>query len=197
MDVAVLSPNEMILEGLDSYDKVILYGARSLDMDLKTEVKMQKLLFLTMNAVSDDAVKGLDYIPHKKGPYSQTVEQKLEELSDAGLMSLPDCHISEQGKAVSDASLPKKPLRDIIDDFKSFVCLLNEDELLAFIYVTFPEYSRDSEVWDRIRKDRPALAASMLRKGAVSFSKAAEISGVPESGFSDYLKKNGVRWRSV
>lgn len=197
MSEVISETNERILSNLDSHDKIILYGANALDKDLKTEVKMQKLLFLTMNAISDEAFKEMDFIPHKKGPYSQLVEQKMEELSDYGLISLPDCHVSELGKEISELASPKEPLKDIVDDFKRFVCSLKEDELLAFIYTTFPEYKYDSEVWERIRKSMPSIALSMLKKGAISYSKALEMSGMDEYEFSDYLKKQGVRWRVV
>lgn len=197
MSEIMLGKNERILNRLDPHDKLILYGANALGKDLKTEVKMQKLLFLTMNAISDEAFKEMDFIPHKKGPYSQLIEQKMKELSDNGLISLPNCHVSELGKEISNESSPKKPLRDIVDDFKEFVCMLKEDELLAFIYLTFPGYKFDSEEWERISKNMPSIAASMLKKGAVSYSKALEMSGMSEYDFSEYLKKQGVRWRVV
>ncbi len=101
------------------------------------------------------------------------------------------------GKEISKMASLKEPLKDIVDDFKRFVCSLKEDELLAFIYTTFPEYKYDSEVWERIRKSMPSIASSMLKKGAISYSKALDMSGMDEYEFSDYLKKQGVRWRVV
>ena len=82
-----------------------------------------------------------------------------------------------------------------MDDYKDFICKLNEDELLTMIYMDFPEFQKNSDVWDDLVRKRLQTATTLMRKNAVSFSKALEISGMNQDDFERHLISNNVRWR--
>ena len=103
--------------------------------------------------------------------------------------------LTEKGKKLYSHLKPKKELTNVIEDFKEFLNDLPDNEILAFVYVTYPDYISESAKWDELKKDRVRLAISLLRKEKISFGKAVEISGLKSKDFEDFLKKRGIKWR--
>jgi predicted HTH domain antitoxin len=68
----------------------------------------------------------------------------------------------------------QKLVQDIKEEFND----MTENELLLFMYVTYPETAENSDVKVRILKERFPLSVSLLRKGKVSLQKAAELAGM-------------------
>ena len=89
----------------------------------------------------------------------------------------------------------KEPLKSTIADYKNFISELSEDELLTFIYVRFPEHQKNSEEWKRLEADRVSRALSMLKKGVISASLAAEIANMNYFDFEELARKEGIRWK--
>jgi len=52
----------------------------------------------------------------------------------------------------------------MISDFKNLLNDLNEDEVLTIIYFTFPEFTEESLVLDRINKNRKSVALNYTKK---------------------------------
>ena len=186
-----------VLRSLNSMEKLMLYTAGSNNQELRSKVKMQKVLFLVSEALPKAFGGELQFEAHKKGPYSQTVDDYLNALQDAGLMNLPSCTLTETGQTVADVVVPREPLRGVVDSMKDIVVHLTEDEMLLMIYTDYPEYSRNSEEWDRIRSIRRSLAERMLLKHVVSVARAAELAGVSEQQLMDDLYRRRVRWRDA
>lgn len=185
------------MRSLNSMEKLMLYTAGSNTQELKSKVKMQKVLFLVSKALPQAFGDELRFEANKKGPYSQTVDDYLNALQDVGLINLPSCALTEEGQAVVDDVVPREPLKGIVDSMKDVVVHLSEDELLLMIYNDYPEYRRNSEEWARIIDIRWDLAERMLSKHIVSVARAAELAGVPEQQFLDDLYKRRVRWRDA
>lgn len=186
-----------VMRSLNSMEKLMLYTAGSNTQELKSKVKMQKVLFLVSKALPQAFGDELRFEANKKGPYSQTVDDYLNALQDVGLIKLPSCTLTEEGQAVVDDVVPREPLKGIVDSMKDVVVHLSEDELLLMIYNDYPEYRRNSEEWARIIDIRWDLAERMLSKHIVSVARAAELAGVPEQQFLDDLYKRRVRWRDA
>ena len=186
-----------VMRSLNSMEKLMLYTAGSNTQELKSKVKMQKVLFLVSKALPQAFGDELRFEANKKGPYSQTVDDYLNALQDVGLINLPSCTLTEEGQAVVDDVVPREPLKGIVDSMKDVVVHLSEDELLLMIYNDYPEYRRNSEEWARIIDIRWDLAERMLSKHIVSVARAAELAGVPEQQFLDDLYKRRVRWRDA
>ncbi len=186
-----------VVKNMDSYEKLLLYAASAFGTDLKSKVKMQKLMFFCNYALPEVFEDTLYFEAYKKGPYSQDVEEYLLSLEDKNIIDLPSCAPTELGQKVSHYVIPKEPVKSIIDSYKKFICNLNQEELLTLIYVSFPEYQMNSEVWDDIKRNRLDVATSLMRKRVVSFSKAIEISGLDQDEFERHLISKRVRWRVV
>lgn len=78
---------------------------------------------------------------------------------------------------------------EAIDDFKEFLNDLSVDDLLLFVYVTYPEYTHESARLHDILQKRAPLSASLYRKGKVSLEKAAFLAGMNLESYLDYLKR--------
>ena len=48
--------------------------------------------------------------------------------------------------------------------FKEFLNDLPDEEILAFIYVSYPDYISESAKWDELKPERIKIAVSLLRK---------------------------------
>ena len=188
---------DTIASSLTSMEKLLLYASGSEDIVLRTKVKMQKLMFLVSKAMPQIADGNFRFEPHKKGPYSIEIEESLNSLNDCNLIELPSCEVTEEGKKIVKQIVPKQPLRGIVDELKSYITHLKEDELLLMIYVDYPEYRINSEEWERLKSKREELAKRMFEKGQVSVNRAAELAGVSEAEYADRLYADRVRWRSV
>jgi len=183
---------------LNDEEKLIIYAIGCMqNTPIKGKIKLQKLLFLVSN-VFGDLQDLLMYEPHLYGPYSEVVENVLQSLIRLELIkdSRKGYGLTEEGKKVFNSLTPKKELARVMNDFKEFLNDLDNDELLAFIYVSYPDYIKESVKWDELRPKRKELAIRLLKKGKISFSKAAEIAGMGTNEFDKYLRNRGVVWRN-
>lgn len=183
---------------LNDEEKLILYSLGALDnTPLRSKVKIQKLLFLVSNVFK--GFQGLlKFEPHLLGPYSETVNDVLESLMKLELVEQKGARyqLSEEGLHIFNALDPKPDLVSVIEDFKAFLHDLSDEEVLTFIYVTYPDYISESIKWEELKPQRLDLAISLLKKKKVSFSKAAEVAGQDPIQFDETLCDRGIRWRS-
>ncbi|MDD4211612.1 MAG: UPF0175 family protein [Clostridia bacterium] len=177
--------------------KIILYAVGALDnTPLRSKVKLQKILFLVSN-LFEKYGELLDYEAHLLGPYSETVEAVIEELITLGLIKKHETNflLTQKGIDYYQRLKPKQELLTVLEDFKEFLNDLPDDEIMTFIYVSYPDYISESIKWDELKKKRIPIAISLLKKDKVSFSKAVEISGLKMDSFEDLLKLRGIKWR--
>jgi len=159
---------------------------------VRGDVLFQKELFLIgdyIERIGDDA----DFVPHIFGPYSEAAEVALGELVSLGLVRR-----SEGGYTLTpDGVRVWEKVRSVfpddesgaIDDFKVFLNDLSVDEVLLFIYITYPEYTRESARLRDILRRRVPLSVSLYRRGKVSLEKAAFLAGMNIESYLDYLKR--------
>jgi uncharacterized protein YwgA len=186
-----------IASDLTDEEKILIFALGALgNTPLRTKVMIQKLLFLFSNVFT--GFKGLfRYEPHLLGPYSETVENTLQSLIQLGLITDKSAgyQLTAEGLDLFKALAPKEDIIRVVSDFKEFLHDLSEDEILAFIYSTHPEFISESARWNRLKPRRVDLAISLLRKAKVSFSKAAEVAGMTAGDFDRTLRERRVRWR--
>ena len=186
-----------IFNNLDDEEKIVLYSLGALNnTPLRSRIKIQKLLFLISNVFSEYKDL-LEFEPHLFGPYSETLENILDDLIKLGLVIQKGrkYELTERGKKIYSQLKPKKELIKVIEDFKEFLNDLPDDEILAFVYVTYPDYISESAKWDELKKDRVKIAISLLKKEKVSFGKAVEISGLNSQKFEKILEERGIKWK--
>lgn len=187
-----------IVKDLEEEEKLIIYALGAFkSRPLKSKIKLQKLIFLISN-VFKEYKQLFEFEPHLFGPYSETLDAILDNLVKLGLIKKEKSEFSltKKGLEVYKILKPKKELIQVIEDFKEFLHDLSDEEILTFIYVSYPQYISESAKWDELKKKRLKIAISLLQKGKISFNKAAEISGLNVEKFGEFLEKKKIRWRS-
>jgi len=184
---------------LNDEEKLILFTIGSLDRaPIRSKIKIQKILFLISN-VFKGFQNLLEFEPHLFGPYSETLDYVVESLIKLGLVKKEGSSYSltEDGQTLVDSLTPKPELLAVINDFKLFLNDLTDDEILVFVYASYPQFISESVKWDELKPKRVSIALSLLNKGKVSFSKAAEIAGLSTIDFDKLLKERGMPWRTL
>ena len=82
--------------------------------------------------------------------------------------------------------------KQIVSDLKEFLNDLSEDELLGFIYFSYPKMRKESLKFQKIKRKRETIAISLYQKGKVSLGKAAEIAGMTIETFISLLKRMNI-----
>lgn len=182
---------------LNDEEKIVLYSIGALDSKpLKSKTKVQKLLYLFSN-VFPDFGKLLEFEPHLFGPYSEIVDNVLEDLLTLGYLkkSGTSYKLTEEGQEIFTSLKPKKEWIDVMNDFKELLYDLPDDEILTFIYVFYPNYISESAKWDELKPNRVNVAISLLKREKISFSKASELANMNPIDFEKYLVSKKIRWR--
>lgn len=182
---------------LNDEEKIIIYSLGALDRaPLRSKIKLHKLLFLFSN-VFKDYRELLEFDPHLFGPYSETINYLIEDLEKLELIEIRGSQyiLTDKGWEIYNKFRPKKELLSVLEDFKEFLNDLSDDEILAFIYVSYPNYIGESAKWDELKNKRVDLAISLLKKGKISYGKAVEISGVKSSRFEDIIRERRIKWK--
>jgi len=170
--------------------KLILSLLYSKDSEpIKGATWFQKELFLIAKNF-EDIQEDLAFDAYLFGPDSEVAEDELSELKKIKLVELDGkkIRLTKEGEIIArkvySEDLKKK---QIIDRFKEFLNDLSLDELLAFIYFTYPEMTQESTVFQDIKNKRVPIAIALSRKGKISAEKGSEIAGLP---IEQFKKKN-------
>ena len=183
---------------MESSERLILYCLGAQEKPVRTKLELQKILFLSSVSLPDIFGGIYTFQKHKMGPYSEKVDEDVEEIRFSGYLTGPGFDLSPVGEEIYRGIERgvKEPLKSAILSNKEFVLGLSENELLTYIYTLFPEYQRNSEKWDELKSHRLEYAISMFRKGKITASLAAQVAGMNYYDFEDYLRKIGIRWKS-
>jgi hypothetical protein len=186
------------LDEMDAVQRLMIFCLGALGKSLNRMVYIQKILFLTYESLPNIFENQLDFQKHKKGPIAGVIEENIHIFSSSRLIEGFGFGLSDWGNELYYLIEPrvKEPLKSTLLDYKDFVIDLTEDELLTFIYARFPEYSANSEEWDRLKPKRVKHALSMLKKEKISVSMAAEIADMNYYEFEDLARKQKIRWKS-
>jgi uncharacterized protein YwgA len=155
---------------------------------------LQKEIFL-LQEVFPDLAKEVDFEPYLMGPHSGIVANEVQELHASKLIRIDGekFSLTEIGKAIADDLIQKSDRREIqkIEEFKEFINDLSKDELLAFIYFSYPldRIEKESFEYKGIVSRRKKLAISLFEKGKISAQRAAQIAGENLEDFIESFKK--------
>jgi len=171
----------------------ILLLSANLFKPLKGKTWFQKELFLiaeNIPSLKEDADFEEDFL----GPYSETARDELEQLRTEGIVDKRKLRLTYLGRRLAKLLEEKagNNLLQFISDIKSFLNNLTLDELLGFIYFSYPEFRIESIEFERIKKNRMPIATSLYKKGKVSLGKAAEVSGLSQEAFIGTLREKSI-----
>lgn len=163
---------------------------------IKGKTWLQKEMFLLVhNTGKDKIIQGAQFESHHYGPYSETIDAELDTLRMIGLIEIDrSIRLKPEGKKLASRlrEVVSNEFLELVKEIKNNLNDLSEDELLAYIYFTFPKMTTESRVLERIKNKRKRLAISLYKKGKVSLSKAAQIAGMSVSDFIELLKKRRI-----
>jgi len=163
---------------------------------VKGKVWLQKEMFLLVhNTGKDEIIQGAQFEPHHYGPYSETIDAELDILRMMGLIEINRrISLNPMGRRLASKlrKIVSPEFLELVEEIKGNLNDLSEDELLAYIYFTFPNMTTESRVLERIKRKREGLAVSLYRKGKVSLSKAAQIAGMSVRDFIELLRKRRI-----
>jgi predicted HTH domain antitoxin len=129
------------------------------------------------------------------GPYSENANVELEQLRTEGLVQLNGkIKLTLEGQKVVERLKLRatEQTKAILEEMKSFINDLSEDELLAFVYFSYPKMTEESILYDEIKQKRVILAISLYAKKKVSIGRAAIIAGISQEDFITIAKENGI-----
>ncbi|MDQ1251666.1 MAG: hypothetical protein QG646_774 [Euryarchaeota archaeon] len=160
---------------------------------VKGNITFQKEMFLISNYI-DKVNERAEFIPHFLGPYSEASEVSMDNLVSMGLVE------KKEGNTYKITPLGIKVLslkqnifspeeKESIEDFKEFMSNLTNDEILLFIYASYPDFTVESTEYHRIMKSRVKNSISIYKKGIISLEKAASLAGVNIETFLDLQRR--------
>lgn len=186
-----------ILEDLTTTQKytLVLLGVDS-HSSVKGNLWLQKELFLLAN-LYEDLEEESGFEPYLLGPHSEFVEEEIDDLSQSGLVERmgSKLKLTEDGKdiySVIAKHIDGKDL-EVILDIKEFLNDLTEDELLGFIYFSYPKMRKESIKFETIKNNRENIAIKLFKKGKISTEKASEIAGISIENLIQKMKMQGIQ----
>jgi len=181
---------------INKYSLLLLSGLQNSPIRGKT--KLMKEFFLIAKNIPDLEYNA-DFEEYSYGPYSEYVDNSLDDLEVLGLIVKTGTtySLSDLGKVIVEDI--KKDISEeeiaLVEDMKNLLEGLTTNEALALVYFTYPEETIESIVVHDIKNKRVGIAVSLLLKGKVSISKGAEIAGLPYIEFYQLLKDRGIKVR--
>jgi len=172
---------------------ILLIGANSFQ-PVRGKLWFQKELFLiaqNIKKLAEEADFESDFI----GPYSEIADEELEQLQREGIVSKEKVELTPVGRDVANRLQRQIPseINDLISEMKRFLNNLTKEELLGFIYYSYPKMRIDSVEFAEIDKKRLQIAISLFQKQKVSLGKAAQIAGMNQAEFVCELKSAGIK----
>jgi len=181
-----------LIEYLSDLDKIalLLLHANN-DVPIRDNLFYQKEFFLISNYILE--IKGRsDFIPGLLGPYSEPAEISLKNLISYNLVDkLNDSYmLNDKGKETAEIieSMVSPEYREAIADFKNLLNDLTKDELLAFIYFSYHNFTGESLILGDVIKKRIPNIISLYKKDKISLAKAASLAGVCIEEFLEKLR---------
>ncbi len=186
-----------ILENLTETQRytLLLLSAND-DEPIKGKLWYQKELFL-LSRNSDELAEQTDFEADFMGPYSESADEELQQLEYAKVVEKEGNKLKLTGLGKDVAKILEKNSseeeKEMVEDFKAELNDLTEDELLGFIYFTFPEMTKESIKIEKIKPKRKNIALSLYAKSKISLGKALEIAEMNIDNFIKEAKSKGIQ----
>jgi predicted HTH domain antitoxin len=176
------------LSVIEKYILMIIYVAKK----IKGRLWFHKEMFLLSKAFNELAEE-LDFESYSFGPYSEALEEYRDMLENSGLIK--KLELTEEGLRLAEElwKHEKEERKEIIKEIVEFLENLDEDELLLFILVNYPEMTDKSDIREKIMKRRKEIALKMLKEEKISISLAAKLAGLSIKELLEIVIKQGIK----
>lgn len=157
---------------------VVLLAASKGGEPIRGRMKLQKMVF--MLACGNGREGGsFGYGASGGGPHSDIVEEEAGHLEDVGVLRTDgeDVSVTQLGREVAGRIADGEDRRtlDRIDRYKEVFNDMTADELLTYVYSSYPDMAARSLTYDRVMSDKERHTVSMLVGGKIALGRAAEI----------------------
>jgi len=180
---------------LSDIQKIILVTLNANEAEsIDSKLKIQKIMFLISNNI-EELTEQFNFENYLIGPYSEIVDEELEQLKIEGFVRRGYRHIlTSYGRRLAEYYEQRLPenYRRMIFDMKQLLNDLSEDEILGIIYSTFPDTIVESVYYDDIYKKRFDIAINLFNKNKITFNKASNIAGISQEELIDYFIENKI-----
>lgn len=169
MKINTLSVTEQLL--------ILLLGI--VKRPIPSKLHIQKELFI-LTRIYPRLNEVLNYQPYLKGPFSREVQDTLEDLIQRQIITYINrgYTLTERGwelfhKIVNQ--LRKKELLDNLRKIRETYDRFGTDELLLLMYLTYSDYTVESEELNKILKRSAEILENLLRKGYITRRRYEEL----------------------
>jgi predicted HTH domain antitoxin len=183
----IKDPNNTELSIVEKYILMLLYAHEG---KCKGNLWFQKEMFELTKAFKE-LNEELDFAAFDYGPYSETLNRHKNILENSGFIK--DLSLTNKGYEVSKQLWENFKEKEIIKATSEFLEILDEDELLLYIYVTSPESAEKSNIKEKIMRKRKGIALKMLREKKISLGLAAKLAGISYFEMLDEAIKHGIK----
>lgn len=153
---------------------------------------LHKEMFLITKALKEAED---EFEPYYLGPFSEKLESYLDQLESSEYLETPSKIIlTKKGEEIAKNiwKNASEEEREVIIRIKEFLNNLTNDEVLGYIYQSYPEMTEKSKVKDQIDKKKQEIAISLFLKKKVSLEKAAAIGDKSVDDFVHILKRKNI-----
>ena len=185
-----------LLEDLSVVKKnlLLLLSAKSSE-PISGKLWYQKELFL-LSKNNKELEEEASFESYFWGPHSELVDTEMEELVQLGVVKQVGSQyvLTDIGMDIANTVLKStsKSEKELVEEVKNFLNSLGKDELLLFIYASYPETIEDSVEFKQLIPKRKEIAISMYRQGKISVGKAAELAGISVNDMVKELQKRKI-----
>jgi uncharacterized protein YwgA len=185
-----------VLEDLSEVKKnlLLLLSANS-NEPINGKLWYQKELFL-VSKNNKELEEEANFEPYFWGAHSELVDTEMEELVQLGVVEKIGFKyfLTNIGKDIAKTVSEKSPKdeKELIEDVKDFLNSLSKDELLLFIYISYPNMCEEAVELKDLLPKRKEIAIRMYSKGKISIGKTSELTGVSVSEMIKELQKRKI-----
>ncbi len=181
--------------GLDSFSRkwlLVLLQLSDSRGDKKTDILRINKIFRYFEHLLDQ--NHLDFSNYNLGAVSYELRETVDELEEYDLIT--EDHgkyqlTSEGEKAEKEmlANLSKQEIK-MLEFSKKLLNDMSDDELLFFMYMTFPQTQEHSTQITRLLRKKEELVTSLYNKGKITTATASKWMEISES---DFLKTHRIQ----
>lgn len=182
-----------ILEDANPIVKIILILLLQKNKEkIPGKLWLQKELYVILKNLKTVTTEEI-YEPHLLGQYSEDAEVAVEQIGMMGLLDPMEKGfiLSEKGEKVAKEALKEfsQEALQFIEEIKVFLNDMKKNELLGYIYYTYPEMAVNSIKKQEIEQKRVEIALQLYLKEKISIGKAVEIAGIKRIDLIKLLRK--------
>lgn len=182
------------LDKIERFFFMLLYAPidGSLFVPVKGETWLQKEMY-ALSRIFPDIEEDTGFEAYHYGSFSERIDEIKDQYKNSKYVTKDtrgQLQLSAKGSELAKEVWRVAPIeeRRFVQKVKRIYNDMEMDELLLFMYWTFPETAEESNVRERIMANRHRLAINLYNKGKVSYQKAAELAGMRLDDFMQQVK---------